>query len=919
MRAFRCPCLPRIRWKQRYIELHEGGRLLTWKKQDSENIRGDFLVQGAEALNAQEELELRTRWAFAVTCTTRRIIFHAADEAERRLWIQKIQKSVPSPFEIVLRRKWKDVAKDSIDNTVSEKDCMSIVLGLQLGFEGAFKEALSRSSKKSDHLFEEEEVNKTSTQSDIPGDLVCHELNFDEFFNLIMQVGVSDAVRNEFERCSGMPGHTLVTLEQIVAYFRIHQRQPSIELAEVQVLALEARITLSGPSSASRKVSPMTSKSSVRTPKSSLYKLKADSRRIIELVTGATQSFHSTLSNGSPRLQGLGRRRNARPPPEKQTCDVMHFAEILKSKANGVISEVDLSVGLAYEDMTAPLCDYYCNSSHNTYLTGDQLTSEASEEVYRIVLMTGCRCLELDCWDGDNGDPMVTHGHTLTSKISFLSCLNVIKDFAFSTSEYPVILSLETHCSVPQQTQMAKHLEDVFGKLLYFDETYQDAERLPSPADLKGRILVKGKRKRTKSTDSFSFDGPTSPTSNSFATEESSIPVASARSIAYSRAGCETNLDHDYEKSLAAKVAPELSHITFLAGFSGKQMKVPWQRGECFKEGDAPSNMSSFSEDASDKLVSRHPDQWIKYNTRQLSRIYPIGTRVKSTNYNPVCAWAVGAQMAALNFQTNDLGFRINTAKFLANGGCGYIHKPERLTSAGGPPAVKASLCVEVLCANNLPEPKCNTRDYIGVNKTMRGAVDLAVTAVKQNVGLGACNPYVVVELHAPLKVGGGGYRPTAQRFLSSTIHGNGYNPSWELQEPWEMRVDEEDLSFLYLEVWSSSTFQGLPADFLGYAVAPCHLVREGVRHWPLLDAKGSQALCKYGSPAGVTLRIMRRTSAHIRPTFLFDDETQAGQTREVSVGPRESEPSPANSPMWTPPQRSLDALSSTSSEFLEL
>merc|ERR1719491_1717241 len=67
---------------------------------------------------------------------------------------------------------------------------------------------------------------------------------------------------------------------------------------------------------------------------------------------------------------------------------------------------------------------------------------------------------------------------------------------------------------------------------------------------------------------------------------------------------------------------------------------------------------------------------WKEYNVHHMSRIYPAGTRLDSSNYNPVVPWSSGCQLVALNFQTDDSPMTINDGRFRENGSCGYVHKP---------------------------------------------------------------------------------------------------------------------------------------------------------------------------------------------------------------------------------------------------
>jgi len=43
--------------------------------------------------------------------------------------------------------------------------------------------------------------------------------------------------------------------------------------------------------------------------------------------------------------------------------------------------------------------------------------------------------VSVDCWDGPNDQPIIYHGRTLTSKISFKSVIEAINEHAFVTSE----------------------------------------------------------------------------------------------------------------------------------------------------------------------------------------------------------------------------------------------------------------------------------------------------------------------------------------------------------------------------------------------------------------------------------------------------------------------------------------------------
>ena len=147
-----------------------------------------------------------------------------------------------------------------------------------------------------------------------------------------------------------------------------------------------------------------------------------------------------------------------------------------------------------YQDMTQPLPHYFISSSHNTFLEGHQLRGESSIETYVNTLRLGCRCVEIDCWDGYDNEPVVYHGYTFTSKILFRDIIYAIRDHAFDVTPYPLILSLQVRCSKEAQKKMAQYMKEILGDKLYQDSVDTELKTFPSPEFFKYKVLVKNKK-----------------------------------------------------------------------------------------------------------------------------------------------------------------------------------------------------------------------------------------------------------------------------------------------------------------------------------------------------------------------------------------------------------------------------------------
>ncbi|XP_062504200.1 inactive phospholipase C-like protein 2 isoform X2 [Corticium candelabrum] len=527
---------------------------------------------------------------------------------------------------------------------------------------------------------------------------------------------------------------------------------------------------------------------------------------------------------------------------EKFLLSIDGFTQMLLGRESALLNLAHRSL---YQDMTLPLSHYYIASSHNTYLAEDQLRGPSDVEMYIRALRRGCRCVELDCWDGSHNEPEVYHGHTLTSHIRFKDIIVAIKEHAFETSEYPVILSLENHCSIPMQKVMASHLQEILGDMLYTTPPDETRQYLPSPEELKGKILVKGKKLKPEfeNEDENADEGDVSDEDEA-ADLDDDVKV---RSQSVSRTASPNGTDQadghrrrsETRKQKSIKLAVSLSKlVTYVQSVHFRNFQESAENAKYY-------HMSSFTEGSMGKLASGSSAEYVNYNKRQLSRIYPAGTRVNSSNYNPQVAWNVGCQIVALNYQTDCEEMDLNQGRFQINGKSGYVLKPEILRTEVShvdvngkhpiPGVLPQLMTIKVISGQQVPKPP---------GSGAKGEV---------------IDPFVSVQVF--------GIPSDSTSTRTSTVKNNGFNPTWD--STFKFLLKFPDVAMVRFSVLDDD-FVG--DDFIGQYSVPVPSIQPGYRHIPLYSKSGE---------------VLKNSTVFVHVSFEPSYTLQKRNIFELSSGPR--------------------------------
>ncbi|KAJ6803898.1 phosphoinositide phospholipase C 4-like [Iris pallida] len=474
-------------------------------------------------------------------------------------------------------------------------------------------------------------------------------------------------------------------------------------------------------------------------------------------------------------------------------------------------------VSQVHQDMTAPLSHYYIYTGHNSYLTGNQLSSDCSDVPIIKALQRGVRVIELDMWPNSTKDNIdILHGRTLTSPVELIKCLKSIKEYAFTASPYPVVITLEDHLTPDLQVKVAQMVTETFGDMLYYPDS-DDVEEFPSPEFLKKRIILSTKPpKEYLEAKSLKDQGGASINVKDQNDDEQwgkEVPDLKIKIESADKSEDEEEDDNDVDDDdpkLHQNVAPEYKRlITIRAGKPKGALK------ESLKVDPNRVRRLSLSEQQLVKAAASHGADLVRFTQKNMLRIYPKGTRFNSSNYNPLIGWMHGAQMVAFNMQGYGRSLWLMQGFYRANGGCGYVKKPDFLMQTGP--------------HGEVFDPKAS----LPVKKTLKVKVYMG-DGWRMDFSQTHFDAYSPPDFYTRVGIAG---VPADSIMKKTKAIEDDWTPVWNEEFVFPLTVPE--LALLRIEVHEYDMSE--KDDFGGQTCLPVSELRPGIRAVPLFDRKGVQ------------------------------------------------------------------------------
>ncbi|CAK8566484.1 unnamed protein product [Lathyrus sativus] len=470
-------------------------------------------------------------------------------------------------------------------------------------------------------------------------------------------------------------------------------------------------------------------------------------------------------------------------------------------------------------DMTLPLSHYYIHTGHNSYLTGNQLSSDCSDAPIIVALQRGVRVIELDIWpNGSKNDIEVLHGRTLTTPVALIKCLRSIKEYAFVASEYPVVITLEDHLTPELQAKVAQMVTQTFGDILFCPSS-ESLKEFPSPDSLKRRIIISTKPPKEYLEAKEVQEKEESRKEKSLGDEEAwgkEVPSLRGGTISDYKQNSgdddddDLNEEEDSDDGEKSRQNGSDEYRRLIAIHAGKP------KGglvEGLKVDPNKVRRLSLSESQLEKAAETYGKEIVRFTQRNILRVYPKGTRITSSNYNPLIGWMHGAQMVAFNMQGYGRSLWLMQGMFKANGGCGFVKKPDFLLKTGPNNEVfdpKASLPLKTTLKVTI---------YMGEG----WYYDFEHTHFDQ---------FSPPDFYARVGIAGVPFDTIMKK--TKTIE-DSWLPSWN--EVFEFPLSVPELALLRIEVHEYDMSE--KDDFGGQTCLPVWELRSGIRSVPLHSRKG--------------------------------------------------------------------------------